>query len=278
MSVSSPGTAILPWPPTNRFGDSFAQRIQGDFAVAIFNRRTDRLLLARDRLGLRPLCYSDGNGGTFLFGSEAKAILAYPGMTAGPDNVMLADFVLYFRAADAPGSNLLQRHSVIARGARPDRDAKRHDGAAVFDFDTTRQTRLSASATIGEAFRHLFAAAVRKRLRCARPVAISVSGGLDSAYIYCVAHRAMRDGPDSARAFSASTTRVRRARPSEEKCVLALEEASGTPIDRMPQRAGFMASAGDEVWHSESPIVEGLACQGQAVLRRVSESGAQRGS
>jgi asparagine synthase (glutamine-hydrolysing) len=260
----------------DRFGDSFAEYIQGDFAVAIFDRRTDRLLLARDRLGLRPLCYSDGNG-AFVFGSEAKAILAYPGMTAGPDDVMLADFVLYFRAADAQGRTFFRGiHSLPAAHlliVTPGGMTVRR----YFDFDTTRQTRLPAFGDYVEAFRHLFAASVRKRLRCARPVAVSVSGGLDSAYIYCVAHRAMRDGTGQCPGIVGVNYAGPPGAPSEEgRFVLALEEASGTPIDRIPQRAGFMASAGDEVWHSESPIVEGLACQGQAALRRVCESGAGR--
>ena len=160
----------------DRFGDSFAEYIQGDFAVAIFDRRTDRLLLARDRLGLRPLCYSDGNG-TFVFGSEAKAILAYPGMTAGPDDVMLADFVLYFRAADAQGrtffrgiQSLPAAHLLIVtpRGMTVRR---------YFDFDTTRQTRLPAFGDYVEAFRHLFATSVRRRLRCARLVAADRARG-----------------------------------------------------------------------------------------------------
>jgi asparagine synthase (glutamine-hydrolysing) len=260
----------------DRFGDSFAEHIQGDFAVAIFDRRTDRLLLARDRLGLRPLCYSDRNG-AFVFGSEAKAILAYPGMTARPDDVMFADFVLYFRAADAQRRTFFRDIQSLPAGHHLIVTPRGVTMRRYFDFDTTRQIRLPAFGDYVEAFHHLFTASVRKRLRCARPVAISVSGGLDSAYIFCLAHRAMRDGTGQCPGVVGVNYAGSPGAPSEEgRFVVALEEASGTPIDRIAQRAGFMASAGDEVWHSESPIVEGLACQGQAVLRHVSESGAGR--
>jgi asparagine synthase (glutamine-hydrolysing) len=146
-----------------------------------------------------------------------------------------------------------------------------------FDFDTARQIRLPAFGDYADAFHQLFAASVRKRLRCARPVAISVSGGLDSAYIFCVAHRVMRNGTGQCPGVLGVNCAGPPGAPSEEsRFVVALENASGTAIERIPQRAGFMASAGDEVWQAESPIVEGLACQGQAVLRRVSESGAGR--
>src|SRR5437763_13672484 len=79
----------------DRFGESFVERLDGDFAIGVFDRRANRLLLARDRLGLRPLCYTQFNR-TFLFASEAKPLLAYPGVEAIPDEAMLADFILYF--------------------------------------------------------------------------------------------------------------------------------------------------------------------------------------
>src|SRR5207248_549748 len=83
----------------DRFGESFVERLEGDFAIGVFDRRANRLLLARDRLGLRPLCYTQFNG-TLLFASEAKPLLACPGIDAIPDETMLADFILYFRASD----------------------------------------------------------------------------------------------------------------------------------------------------------------------------------
>src|SRR5947207_4584565 len=61
----------------DRFGESFVERLEGDFAIGVFDRRANRLLLARDRLGLRPLCYTQFNG-TLLFASEAKPLLACP--------------------------------------------------------------------------------------------------------------------------------------------------------------------------------------------------------
>ena len=62
-----------------------------------------------------------------------------------------------------------------------------------FDFDTGGTFRLSAWPDYVDAFHHLFSASVRNRLRSATPVAITVSGGLDSAYIFCVAQALLRE-------------------------------------------------------------------------------------
>src|SRR6185437_7250334 len=74
-------------------GESCVGRLKGDFAFALFDRQARQLLLARDRLGVRPLCYTRLKG-AFLFASEAKALLAAPGVHAEPDELMLAHFVL----------------------------------------------------------------------------------------------------------------------------------------------------------------------------------------
>jgi asparagine synthase (glutamine-hydrolysing) len=62
----------------------------------------------------------------------------------------------------------------------------------------------------------------------------------------------------------------------EESFVRALEEANGATIERIPQRAGFMEFAADEVRHAESPLTEALTSQRQAMYRRAREQGAGR--
>lgn len=59
------------------WGEDFIQRINGVFAFAIWDERRQALILARDRIGVKPLFYKVHNSGV-LFGSELKAILAHP--------------------------------------------------------------------------------------------------------------------------------------------------------------------------------------------------------
>jgi asparagine synthase (glutamine-hydrolysing) len=59
-------------------GDSFPVQMNGMFAIALWDSQNDRLLLIRDRMGVKPLFYTFSNG-HLIFGSEIKAILAHPG-------------------------------------------------------------------------------------------------------------------------------------------------------------------------------------------------------
>lgn len=66
------------------WGPSIFLRLRGMFALAIWDQRSQRLILARDRLGKKPLYYT-AVGNAFLFGSEIKALLAWPGVPRIPD-------------------------------------------------------------------------------------------------------------------------------------------------------------------------------------------------
>lgn len=59
------------------WGESFPTRLRGMFASAVWDRRQKRLLIARDRLGIKPLYYTLNRDGTLIFGSELKTILAH---------------------------------------------------------------------------------------------------------------------------------------------------------------------------------------------------------
>src|SRR5882757_7193577 len=60
------------------WGERLIPRLRGMFALAIWDRRSHRLILARDRIGKKPLYYAS-SAGAILFGSEIKALLTWPG-------------------------------------------------------------------------------------------------------------------------------------------------------------------------------------------------------
>src|SRR6516165_7912673 len=66
------------------WGPKIFSRLHGMFALAIWDRRSQRLVLARDRIGKKPLYYAP-SAEVFLFGSEIKALLAWPGLPRVPD-------------------------------------------------------------------------------------------------------------------------------------------------------------------------------------------------
>ena len=167
------------------FGESFPRELKGDFAIAIFDGTQQKLVLARDVMGIRPLHYCK-TGNTFLAASEIKAILAYPGFEARPDDDGLADLLLegdWYERHITCFKNVFRvvpGHLIVVT-------AKEERVVQYFDFDPTRQLRLSSIGEYAEALRALFQQAVQRRLRSSHPVGVLVSGGLDSSAILCQA-------------------------------------------------------------------------------------------
>ncbi|MGE5522233.1 MAG: XrtA/PEP-CTERM system amidotransferase [Rhodospirillaceae bacterium] len=77
------------------WGESCVTRFRGMFAFALWDRTARTLFLARDRLGVKPLYYATLPGGTWLFGSELKALLAHPGLPRRIDPQAVEDYFAY---------------------------------------------------------------------------------------------------------------------------------------------------------------------------------------
>src|SRR5207245_1129087 len=76
------------------YGRDCVQHLRGMFAFAIWDRRLRRLFIARDRLGIKPLYYFYDDK-KFIFGSEIKAILAYPGIKPEFNQSTLAEYLAF---------------------------------------------------------------------------------------------------------------------------------------------------------------------------------------
>ena len=81
------------------WGRDFLSRLNGMFALAIWDARDETLLLARDRLGIKPLYYADTPAG-FAFASEIKALLAIPGVERRVDLAALDQFMSFLWTPD----------------------------------------------------------------------------------------------------------------------------------------------------------------------------------
>lgn len=77
-----------------RWGDAVIDRLRGMFAIALWDAPRQRLLLVRDRLGKKPL-YFARSGDAFIFGSELKALVAWPGFDRTPDLAAIHQYFTY---------------------------------------------------------------------------------------------------------------------------------------------------------------------------------------
>lgn len=233
-------------------GERLCEWLLGDFAFALFDPKTRQLLLARDAIGVRPLYYCRLQE-TVLFASEIKAILAHPEVRADPNEDQLAELLLV--SVHDQELTLFQGIFSLPPAYRILVTPTRFDKQRYWDFDPCARIRLSSFQEYAEAFRHVFTQAVRRRLRSRHPVAVSLSGGLDSSAIFCVAQTLWQDRQAPAPAvFGASKTAPPGSRADEHDFVKMIEAACHISVHKLPiGPAAFVDDARRVVWHVEVP-------------------------
>lgn len=165
--------------------------LNGDFAFAIWDKRRQRLMLARDRMGVRPLYYARRSDGLF-FASEVKALLTVPGVRAELDPFALDQiFTFWFPLCPrTPFKGIFElppAHVLVAEGASI--SIRRY---WQMQFAEEMMDRRSEGAIAAE-LRELLTDATRIRLRSDVPVGAYLSGGLDSSIIAAVTRQIRQD-------------------------------------------------------------------------------------
>ncbi|UPW01293.1 asparagine synthase (glutamine-hydrolyzing) [Halorussus gelatinilyticus] len=161
------------------YGTDCLQYLRGMFAFAIWDESDERLFLARDRLGQKPLFYRDGEDG-FWFASSIKAILADDEVTARPDLPAIRSYLNYqyvptpktgFQGIEqlSPGEYMIVSES----GTTRDR---------YWDLSYRDQFSKSPSWIMSELRDRLYEA-TRLRMRSDVPVGVFLSGGIDSSVV-----------------------------------------------------------------------------------------------
>ena len=174
------------------YGAELVHHLEGMFALAVWDRPRRRLVLARDRLGEKPLYFATPHA-ALLFASEPKALLASGLLSREPDWVGLSTY-LRTGYVPAPHSAFAQIHKLPPAGR------------LVVEGETLRQDRYWEAAPLFAAAplpldRHAAATAVREQLEHAVhaslmsdvPLGVFLSGGLDSTAITAIAQRELGD-------------------------------------------------------------------------------------
>jgi asparagine synthase (glutamine-hydrolysing) len=167
------------------FQEDCLSRLNGDFAFAIWDDERQRMFLARDRMGVRPLFHT-WHRGTFYFASEVKALLTVPGFSSRLDITAL-DQIFTLWAPLAPRT-AFENVSELEPGsyAVVDRNGLRTAKYWQLTFPDAADQPHRRSADELEA---LLTDAVRLRMRADVPVGCYLSGGLDSSTVAAIARR-----------------------------------------------------------------------------------------
>jgi asparagine synthase (glutamine-hydrolysing) len=174
------------------WGDLFARRLRGMFAIGLWDDRRRRLLLVRDRLGKKPL-YHGGSPGCFLFASELKPFTAWPGFTRELDPEALAAY-LAFGYVPAPlaiwrGVRKLPAAHLLVREGGAERLLRYWDPLETALAPRPAVTAEEAADLVEDALED----AVRLRLVSDVPLGAFLSGGIDSSLVVATMARLCGD-------------------------------------------------------------------------------------
>lgn len=185
------------------WGDACVDRFVGQFAFAIRDRRRRRLLLARDRFGIRPL-YVAEHRGQLLFGSEIKALRAFPGFAPALDPAALAEVGTFWvtiapRTAFAGVAQIPPGHVAVVeerpQGPPPEaplpaclRLRRYWHPTFLPEAEDRRRVAPDELARLAAGVRERLVDAAVIRLRADVPVGAYLSGGLDSSTTTALIH------------------------------------------------------------------------------------------
>lgn len=165
-------------------GLDFPKRLNGQFAIALYDARAEQLLLVRDQIGICQLFYTV-SGGQVIFASEIKGILEYPGVDRRL-NLKAVDQLMNFISAVAPTTffdgiyALRGGHMLQIRPGEEIRDLEYWDLCYSAEEEEDKGEEYYV-----ERLRELLKAAISRRLVADVPIGFYISGGLDSSLIAC---------------------------------------------------------------------------------------------
>lgn len=168
------------------WGEGCVQRLEGDYAFAVWQVREQRLFLARDRVGHKPLFYRhDGN--TLAFASDIAALLALPGQGRSLNRGVLVErMAAEWHSSDETLWNGIKRlepaHTLSYAGGHMSL-------SGYWSPDYAASLEYACDRDYVEHYAELLQDTVRRQSRCHLPLACEVSGGLDSSAVFAVARR-----------------------------------------------------------------------------------------
>jgi asparagine synthase (glutamine-hydrolysing) len=172
------------------WGAAALQRFNGMFALALWDRRERRLLLARDRYGIKPLYFAQ-QGRMFAFGSEQKAILAVPGIERRLDKPALLEYFTFQNFFT--DHTLLEDLRILPAGHHAvldlNEERPRLKLTRYWDFRFTEPAGQVDAREYREELDRLFQQAVNRQLVADVELGSYLSGGMDSGAITAVASR-----------------------------------------------------------------------------------------
>ncbi len=249
-----------------RDGVSALPKLNGMFALAYLNASTRQFVIARDRLGKKPV-YLRTTGGNLRFASELKGLLAWPGAARDVDHAALVE---YLALSYLPSEQcifegywkLRPAHYLAGSLDDPDKAVTRPYWQLELNDDPTER---GLTASEEEELIALLADATAVRLRSDVPVGVFLSGGIDSGIVAALAAR------QSARKPLALTVAFDEAAHDETTLATLTAQRAQLPQRIVHQAAGGLSMIDDLAWQFDEPFADPSALPTYSLCKAASE-------
>ena len=219
-----------------RDGAEALQRLVGMFAFALWDRQARQLLVARDRLGIKPLVYAPLPGGGLAFASEIHALAAHPGIDLDRDTEALSQ---YLACLYVPAPRTIHRG---IRKLEPGHLLVWRDGKTEISSYWRPQVMGGRAPTADQAVEELLPLlrrAVAGRMVADVPVGCFLSGGIDSSVVAALmAEEARRHGAPPVRTFTMTFDEAAYDESAQARRVARHVESTHTELPASPRLAG----------------------------------------
>lgn len=246
-------------------GPASVGRLRGMFAFAIWDERERQLLLARDRLGIKPLYYLRADDGSLFFASEIKGVLEASGVSPALNHRALPDYL----ANHAPSGEetlfvgvrrLPPGHLLVWRDGQV--ETRSYWALGVAETGTDDRPVEECVAT----FRDLLAESVQLRLMADVPLGVFLSGGIDSASITALMARLVDEPIES---FSVAFAEREANELGYARAVARAYETHHHEVVVTPGQ--FFDALPSLIWHEDEPIAHPSSVPLHFVARLASE-------
>jgi asparagine synthase (glutamine-hydrolysing) len=231
------------------YGSDFLNKLNGQFAIAIWDKNKQELFLARDRVGIRPLFYTT-IGDTFVFASEIKSFLEFPEFEAKISEKSLSEFFTFWTSLSS--NTAFEGVFELPPGSYMTINTKSKTIKNYWELPITKPNKyeFNIAEEAAKEFEIIFTDAVKLRLRADVQVAAYLSGGIDSSITTSFIKKTT---PDSLRTFSIGFTEKDFDESSYQNKARDYFNTQHSSVTCSPK--DISNNFKDVVWHSEAPLL-----------------------
>ena len=248
------------------YGHEFLHKLNGQFAIAIYDKKKEELFLARDRVGIRPLFYTEV-GSSFVFASEIKALLEFPKVNLHFSPKSISQYFTFWTTLtpntafeevfEVPPGSFMVRNS---KGKR----IERYWELPICKPSEYKNFNVQDAA---EKFEKIFSDSVKLRLRADVQVAAYLSGGLDSSITTSFIKDIM---PENLQTFSIGFDDKDFDESSYQKIASDYFNTKHSSITCSSQE--IANDFKDVVWHCEAPLLRTAPIPMKLLAKNVQEN------